>query len=259
MKHPASKNTRTTFSSLVQEDVQPNAIDVRIDRVFLITQEVFVLSETIREHRKTHPLKTQIFRNEDEWWCLLPGTYSVHMRGTIKVPKEEAGFILPRSSLNRNGVYITSGLYDSGYEGEMVATLHVTCGPFWVRRWTRVGQFLLFEAETMRMYNGVYGMRGTSDKELFQEERKEVTSAPRSFQLGLPRETITPKGPKPKPKPKRPLVPLKPGPKPNPNLRVEKERAVEEAERVREEASRGVVDEVGEQVRSAVDELKNIL
>ena len=60
--------------------------------------------------------------------------------------------------------FITSGLYDSGYEGVMAGALHVTSGRFDVKRGTRLGQFLLFDAEALSMYDGSYGLKKEHDK-----------------------------------------------------------------------------------------------
>jgi deoxycytidine triphosphate deaminase len=86
------------------------------------------------------------------------------MEGTVCIGANEAGWVITRSSLNRNGCFITSGLYDSGYEGVMAGVLHINNGPMMIQRGTRVGQFLLFEAEALNQYDGDYGSGKTHDK-----------------------------------------------------------------------------------------------
>ena len=39
------------------------------------------------------------------------------MENIVSIEEGYAGFVITRSTLNRNGVFITSGLYDSGYHG----------------------------------------------------------------------------------------------------------------------------------------------
>jgi deoxycytidine triphosphate deaminase len=86
------------------------------------------------------------------------------MENEITVGADEAGWVVPRSSLNRNGVFITSGLYDSGYTGVMAGVMHVECGPVRIQKGTRVAQFVLFKAEALSNYNGSYGAGSTHDQ-----------------------------------------------------------------------------------------------
>ena len=85
--------------------------------------------------------------DENDDWHLDVGTYEIIMEGEITIGPDEAGWVITRSTLNRNGLFITSGLYDSGYQGVMAGALHVNVGPAVIRKGTRVGQFLLFKAE----------------------------------------------------------------------------------------------------------------
>ena len=80
------------------------------------------------------------------------------MENIVSVGEGYAGYVITRSTLNRNGLFITSGLYDSGYHGVMAGCLHVRVGPAKIKKGTRVGQFILFEAETLSMYDGSYGI-----------------------------------------------------------------------------------------------------
>ena len=86
------------------------------------------------------------------------------MENIISVGAYEAGWVITRSTLNRNGVFITSGLYDSGYHGVMAGAMHVTTGPMWLRRGTRVGQFLLFKSQALKKYDGDYGIGKAHDQ-----------------------------------------------------------------------------------------------
>ena len=86
------------------------------------------------------------------------------MENIITVGEGEAGWVITRSTLNRNGVFITSGLYDSGYNGVMAGAMHISCGPMFIKRGTRVGQFLLFKSETLKLYDGDYGLNKEHDQ-----------------------------------------------------------------------------------------------
>lgn len=145
---------------LKPEDIQPNAVDVRVDKVFKINDTTFTIDEESKQHRGSNELSV----DQDGYFNLEPGAYEVIMEGIVRIGRGEAGWVITRSTLNRNGLYITSGLYDSGYEGVMAGVLHVTCGPARIKQGTRIGQFLLFESDTVKMYDGDYGVNSDHDK-----------------------------------------------------------------------------------------------
>lgn len=80
------------------------------------------------------------------------------MENIVHVGEGEAGWVITRSTLGRNGLFIVSGLYDSGYSGSMAAVLHVTCGRALIKKGTRIGQYLNFDAESLSSYDGDYGL-----------------------------------------------------------------------------------------------------
>ena len=115
--------------------------------------------EEEKSHRETKEIKPT-----DDWWRLEVGSYEIIMQGIVTLTDDEAGWVITRSSLNRNGCFITSGLYDSGYSGVMAGVLHVNNGPVRIKRGTRVGQFLLFKAEALNQYDGDYGIGKQHDQ-----------------------------------------------------------------------------------------------
>ena len=153
MKHIASDHSESELSNYDAEQVQPNAIDLKIDKIFRLNNKTFEISEAEKVHRGSGPFQP----DASGLWKLEVGTYEIIMEGEINIGPNEAGFVITRSTLNRNGLFITSGLYDSGYNGVMAGALHVTGGPAIIKRGTRVGQFLLFEAESLNQYSGSYG------------------------------------------------------------------------------------------------------
>jgi deoxycytidine triphosphate deaminase len=95
--------------------------------------------------------------------------YEVIFEGIVDIKEGEAGWVITRSTLNRNGLFLTSGLYDSGYTGVMAGCLHVTSGPARIKKGTRLGQFILFEAESLSSYDGDYGV-GKEHDEKYNDE-----------------------------------------------------------------------------------------
>ena len=149
-----SKLLSTSQLTNVQpQDIQPNAVDLRLGKVFYITANEFVIDEECKIHRGSVEVKV----DDDGYYRLQPGHYEVVMENKITVGDGEAGWVITRSTLNRNGVFITSGLYDTGYSGVMAGVMHVSIGPMKIKPGTRVGQYLSFKAQALKSYAGDYG------------------------------------------------------------------------------------------------------
>ena len=164
MIHILGEKSNSRLTAVQDGDSQPNAIDLRLGKVFAINNSLFELSEEGKRHRGT----TEIIPLLD-WYYLEEGTYEVVMENLVTVGADEAGWVITRSTLNRNGVFITSGLYDSGYNGVMAGAMHVRGGPVRIQKGTRVAQFLLFKAEALTLYNGSYGLNSEHDKKYIKE------------------------------------------------------------------------------------------
>lgn len=160
MKNIASKESTSTLTNIQEGDAQPNAVDLRLGKVFWISSNMF----TIDEERKVHRGTVEILPDNDGYYRLEPGHYEVVMENKITVGDGEAGWVITRSTLNRNGVFITSGLYDTGYSGVMAGVMHVTIGPMRIKPGTRIGQYLTFEAQALHKYDGDYGDGKAHDK-----------------------------------------------------------------------------------------------
>lgn len=154
MKHIQGPNSRSSLTNVQEPDVQPNAVDLRLGKVFFIRPATFVIDE----QQKTHRGSVELTPGQDGYYTLQEGHYEVVMENTIEVGEKEAGWVITRSTLNRNGVFLTSGLYDTGYHGVMAGVMHVTCGPMKIRPGTRIGQYLSFDAESLSKYDGSYGI-----------------------------------------------------------------------------------------------------
>ena len=155
-RETTSKLSKINYS----KDVQPNAVDLRLGKVFKINDSVF----TIDEEQKVHRGSTEFEPWTDGYYYLVPGQYEVIMENEIEVGPDEAGFVITRSTLNRNGCFLTSGLYDTGYKGVMAGVLHVNCGLMRIKPGTRIGQYLNWKAEALHSYDGDYGKGKDHDK-----------------------------------------------------------------------------------------------
>lgn len=160
MKHILGPDSRSLLSNVQEGDSQPNACDLRLGKVYKINNEVFEVSNDHKKHRGSE----EVLPDGDGYYNLSIGSYEVVMENIIHVGDAEAGWVITRSTLNRNGCYITSGLYDSGYHGVMAGVLHVTTGPARIKQGTRIGQYLSFNSESLSKYDGDYGINKEHDK-----------------------------------------------------------------------------------------------
>lgn len=164
MKSLASASSNTTLEIIDEKCVTPNAIDIRLDRVFKLRDTRF----TVTESEKVHRDRVELQPNEGSgMWHLDPGVYEAISENKITIGQGEAGFVITRSTLNRNGVFITSGLYDTGYHGNLAMVLHVTTGYMQIAPQTRIGQFLTFDAENLFDYDGDYGHGKAMEEALY--------------------------------------------------------------------------------------------
>lgn len=153
-------NSSSTLSHIQPGDVQPNAVDLRLGKVFRISSNAFIIDEEKKVHRGSEPA----FLAADGYYHLDPGHYEVIMENEITVGPDEAGFVITRSTLNRNGVFLTSGLYDTGYKGVMAGVMHVSIGMMKIKPGTRIGQYLNWKAEALSSYDGDYGSGKAHDQ-----------------------------------------------------------------------------------------------
>lgn len=165
MKHIMGPNSKSTLTNVQDDDVQPNAVDLRLGKIFKMSQSTFIIDEKNKKHRGSFEMQP----DQEGYYNLPEGHYEVVMDNMIVVGDNEAGWVITRSTLNRNGVFLTSGLYDSGYDGVMAGVMHVTCGPMRIQRGTRIGQYLSFNAEALHKYDGSYG-RGKQHDIKYQTE-----------------------------------------------------------------------------------------
>jgi deoxycytidine triphosphate deaminase len=160
MKHILGPGSTSTLTGVQSGDSQPNAVDLRLGKVFKINDNVFEVSNDHKIHRGS----IEIEPDSEGFYNLPTGHYEVIMENIINVGENEAGWVITRSTLNRNGVFLTSGLYDSGYHGVMAGVMHVSCGTARIKQGTRIGQYLSFDAQSIGSYDGDYGINKEHDK-----------------------------------------------------------------------------------------------
>lgn len=187
MKHIMGPNSKSALTAVQEGDVQPNAVDLRLGKVFRLSQSTFIIDEQRKQHRGSIEIKPDDYG----YFNLAEGHYEVIMENMITVGDNEAGWVITRSTLNRNGLFLTSGLYDTGYDGVMAGVLHVTCGPARIAKGTRIGQYLSFNAESLHKYDGDYGVGKEHDQKYgVAEQTASDTDEPVKRGRGRPKGSL---------------------------------------------------------------------
>ena len=141
--------------------VSPNAIDFTIDKLYAIdSKEHFIISEDGKKMRGGEPIETKHYGEtggvlNGDFWTLEPKTsYDAMSNYYVSVPENVAVLLIVRSTFNRNGLFITNGLYDSGFRGHIGFAIHNMSGTTRVAPGTRIGQIMFVAADSVGQYTG---------------------------------------------------------------------------------------------------------
>lgn len=150
-----------------KKQIQPNAIDFTLDEVWSVNVALCAISEDGKQMRGGGKIQPVPARNgSGNFWHLGYGIYDCLSDMYVEVPDGVAAMLVTRSTFARNGIFLTSGLYDSGFKGRIGFTLHVQ--PSQVLNGlenphntvigvnTRVGQIIFVEASSAGLYTGGY-------------------------------------------------------------------------------------------------------
>lgn len=163
---------RADGAEIAAEFIQPNAIDFTIDRVFTSRLSVTpfkVADVTIDGAVKTvkqFPDFEELTPTEDAdpkydrvplFYLPNGASYDFLSDFYVELPEGVAALLIVRSTFNRAGVFVTSGLYDSGYKGNIGAALHNNGNTTaFVGKGTRVGQIIFVKSDSVGSYLGGY-------------------------------------------------------------------------------------------------------
>jgi len=131
-----------------------NAIDFTIDDLHSIDAHTeFVISNDAKTMRGG----SEQFVNSSLYWTLNANTsYDGMSDMHVNVPEGVACELIIRSSFNRNGIFLTAGVFDSGYSGAIGFALHNMSGLASIRRGTRIGQIKFIQSNSNGVYAGGY-------------------------------------------------------------------------------------------------------
>jgi dUTP pyrophosphatase len=146
--------------------IQPNGIDITIDRVFTISsQNKFIIcsdpsnpSKELKQMRGTTEMVTIPDRrtNVEFFHFESHQSYDILSNVYLKLPDNIAVSLIIRSTLCRNGLFLTSGIYDSNFCGHVGGILHNVIGETSIELGTRIGQIIFNEARSAHAYTGSY-------------------------------------------------------------------------------------------------------
>jgi len=136
-------------SPVTEVQVQPNGVDITLDTVAHPRErgEIGREGKVIADREVVTPTAGR--------YTLEPGNYIVGYGERIKIPRDHVGFILPRSSLLRNGTTLHTAVWDTGYEGRGEGLVSVGW-PISIDDGARIGQFVLAAADHVGAYDGTY-------------------------------------------------------------------------------------------------------
>lgn len=159
-----AKDAITNPEILLESDIQPNGVDIRVDELYYLYTATShaVLTDVVRQHASRN---TVIWRESPLYGkCTVleaNKVYEFETKLTVKIPDNYIGIIHQRSTLSRNGVLITSGIWDSGYEGFLAGQIH-TPVELVLGHNVRIAQFILIPATSVGQYSGIYQNKTTS-------------------------------------------------------------------------------------------------
>lgn len=165
---------RADGTEITADYIQPNAIDFTIDRVFTsqLSAVPFKVADVnvdgVVKTVKQFPEFEELTPSEDAdpkydrvplFYLPNGASYDFLSDFYVELPEGVAALLIVRSTFNRAGVFVTSGLYDSGFKGNIGAALHNNGNTSaFVGKGTRVGQIIFVKSESVGSYTGGYNI-----------------------------------------------------------------------------------------------------
>lgn len=152
--------------NLTLNHIQPNAIDFTLDKMFEIYKDSHCsitefAPKKMRVQQEVPSYGLVSGHNDPSGpvkiaagWTVGPGSYDCMSDFYVEIPEGVAAYLIVRSTFNRNGMFITSGLYDSGYKGHIGFVLHNPIGPATIEVGIRVGQIIFVSSDNAGVYAG---------------------------------------------------------------------------------------------------------
>ncbi len=134
-----------------EEAIQPNSIDLTLKSIRRVID-----GGSLKKNSKNICHSTDIEPERDDCYRLeANAAFDVVFNEHVKIPEGMAAFITHRSTLNRIGGFITSGIYDSGFNNYVGAILR-TNAIVNLERGARIATIYFIKADNAHLYAGQY-------------------------------------------------------------------------------------------------------
>lgn len=142
----------------INKCIQPNGIDFTLDSLYMVDSFTpAYISEASREFKKTAPVFSTIMGDGKEMFSLNQYMcYDFMSNIKVNIPSGVMAKLDVRSTLNRVGVGLTSGIYDTGFNGNIAGHLRPFAGQVFIEPGTRIGQIVFYAAVESSSYSGIY-------------------------------------------------------------------------------------------------------
>lgn len=131
-------------------EVQQNGIDITLGSAEIINGGFLGVDK-----REVKSYTEMLLDPENNYHFSPEYAYSVNFQQSIKVPDNMCAQIVQRSTLNRMGAFIVSGVYDSGFNNIIGAVLR-TSAPVVIEKGARIAQIVFTKADPASLYSGIY-------------------------------------------------------------------------------------------------------
>jgi len=82
---------------------------------------------------------------------------AVRLNEIVSVPDDMFALIFSRSTFNRQGILITSTVFEPGWQGIPTVSIYNLSGDYFsITKDTRIAQIIFFKADAASVYNGQY-------------------------------------------------------------------------------------------------------
>jgi len=142
-----------------EEQIQPNGVDFRVQSVTKIYGRALIGVKETKMYDDGYLLKPDA---KNRYWIEPASAYEILSDMEIKMPANVVAQIIIRSSYARNGLFLTTGLFDSGYVGKIGATLHNMAVVAQIEQNARIGQVVFHEAQSSHLYDGQWQTKTTT-------------------------------------------------------------------------------------------------
>lgn len=144
--------------------VQPNAIDFTLDKAYSVNVVRFhlYLDDDGTENKGMRGGEVLQYNSgfnpglpQNVWRIGPHGMIDCLSDMYVEIPDDVAVILFSRSSITRNGLLITSGLYDTGFKGHIGFLIHnLSEEAAYIGPGVRVGQCMFVSADSAGQYSG---------------------------------------------------------------------------------------------------------